>query len=168
MHLVHTENHFYRSPHRFTNIDPIQTSPFIGRRQLLDEILSKFQLNREHHKDLRVIVLFGIGGLGKSRIAMQFCLESYEHGMRGVFWVDAKTEDSIEKSYKEIARRMADKKMLNGLRPENVTWRSVTHELETWSDPWLLVFSNCNDPRHLNNIPKYIPAGILTKDHDVQ
>ena len=42
--------------------------------------------------------------------------------------------------------------------------RLVKDRLENWSEPWLLVFDNYDDPKNFPNVKRYIPIGRRSFD----
>ncbi|GIV78007.1 MAG: transcriptional activator [Litorilinea sp.] len=78
---------------------PAQTTPFLGRRQELDEIHSRLQ-----EDDCRLLTLVGPGGIGKTRLALQVAQEMVDRSTAqsryadGIFFVPllgAETEDDL-------------------------------------------------------------------------
>jgi hypothetical protein len=65
----------------------------------------------------------------------------------GIFWIDASTDESIQQSFKQIARLLQV--------DENI--ESVRRSLANASQPWLLVFDNADDPNF--SLYSYLPTG---------
>ncbi|OQD96542.1 hypothetical protein PENSOL_c015G00659 [Penicillium solitum] len=124
---------------------------FVGRGSELDEIteyLHKFQ-----HQ--ACLVLGGMGGIGKSRLAVAYA-ESRSKSYTSVFWLNATSEASLKASFRLIAGlifEVQDPEVLDG---EEIIGR-VHHWL---SDPkntrWLLIFDNYDDSDQFK-ISEYYP-----------
>jgi tetratricopeptide (TPR) repeat protein len=65
----------------------------------------------------------------------------------GIFWVDASSSETAERSFFEVARTCGVKEDL----------QQVKTYLSNVEDPWLLIIDNADDPRM--DVSKYIPAG---------
>ncbi|MDQ3671891.1 MAG: tetratricopeptide repeat protein [Actinomycetota bacterium] len=61
---------------------PTLATPFLGRERELADVLAI--LRRD---DVRVLTLTGLGGTGKTRLALQAAAEQVEHSPHGVWWV---------------------------------------------------------------------------------
>ena len=61
---------------------PTLATPFLGRERELADVLAI--LRRD---DVRVLTLTGLGGTGKTRLALQAAAEQVEHTPHGVWWV---------------------------------------------------------------------------------
>ncbi|KFX95331.1 hypothetical protein O988_05850 [Pseudogymnoascus sp. VKM F-3808] len=89
------------------------------------------------------VVIAGLGGIGKSQIALEYCYQyREEHPISYVWWVDAANTDRIGKAYSDIA----DTLHLPISSKEN-----LMRDVHDWfSQPengqWLFVFDNVNDP----------------------
>src|SRR5579859_1590462 len=74
---------------------------FKGRDRLLIDIFSLFETSHDHNQNRR-IALSGLGGIGKTQIALEYCFryrERYTH----VFWVRAAEHFSLLSDLAEIA-----------------------------------------------------------------
>lgn len=87
----------------------------------------------------RRYVLHGIGGVGKSELALQFA-QRHRQRYWGVFWVDFASKKSVQDSYFQILAKL-------GLSAANdeVT-ETVNDHLSNLKRSWLLILDNCDDP----------------------
>ncbi|MER5662807.1 tetratricopeptide repeat protein [Streptomyces mirabilis] len=121
-----------------------------GARDILIEILSPARDRRS-----RVHVLVGIGGSGKSRIALEAAHRLRES--RRVWWVPA---NQIDISMREVAyqlgtpRSLVDQAFRDG-EAHDLVWRA----LEAAAEPWLLVFDNADRPRQLGYMGRDVAEG---------
>lgn len=90
------------------------------------------------------MALTGIGGVGKSQIAIEHCYRFRdEHPNSHVFWVNGSSAQRFEQAYAEISRRLE----LRGCEdPEVKKLELVSDWLNDEShDPWLLLLDNADD-----------------------
>lgn len=95
----------------------------------------------------RIYVIYGMGGAGKSEVALGFAHENRSEYW-GVFWIDGRSESSITNGFVTIARRCGQHdESLEG----SIAW------LQTTSHSWLLIIDNA-DNRDLD-LAQFSPAG---------
>ncbi|KAF8144888.1 P-loop containing nucleoside triphosphate hydrolase protein [Mycena galopus ATCC 62051] len=127
---------------------PPPSRNFQGRRIILDKMHQFFDqgTNKQH-----IYVLYGLGGAGKTQIALKFIEES--NHFRDQLFVDASTMETIETGLKNFA---TTKKIGNCFQD---TLRWLGGKLE----PWLLFFDNADDPKiNLNKVfPKCNHGNII-------
>ncbi|KAF2139228.1 uncharacterized protein K452DRAFT_337374 [Aplosporella prunicola CBS 121167] len=114
---------------------------FIGRLDIIRQLDDKFSTGRR-------AALAGIGGVGKSQIAIEYCYRFRDrHPQSCVFWVQATTKARIEQSYREIARKA---KLPGHEDPKADMLRLVLIWLSEKSAPQhLIVFDNVDDVEEL-------------------
>ena len=127
---------------------------FIGRESLLQFIRSHFSSN-ETGSPLNLI-LYALGGQGKSQIALEYC-RRWRDIYRGVFWIDANSATTVAQSYDTIAAEL-----MGGPQSEATDSAAqiklVKGHLERWSEAWLLVFDNYDDPEKFPEVEQFIPS----------
>ncbi|RDW59938.1 hypothetical protein BP6252_13025 [Coleophoma cylindrospora] len=73
---------------------------FVGRR----DVLARLELEYSHRHSHKRVVLVGLGGVGKSQIAIEWSYRlRAQDPMTWVFWVHGSTKDRFKQSYKSIA-----------------------------------------------------------------
>ncbi|KAJ6081476.1 hypothetical protein N7499_006350 [Penicillium canescens] len=104
----------------------------------------------------RVLVLHGLGGIGKTQLAIKFS-QQHQYDYSAVFWFDAKTEDTLKQSFrshagrvKGLVRSMADRTTELDDVDQNVK------DLKLWlakpgNHRWLLIFDNVDNPKVPDN-----------------
>jgi tetratricopeptide (TPR) repeat protein len=124
---------------------------FVGREDVLSRVKAGFQSG----PGPRIVVIRAMGGQGKTQVALEYCRRSKNALFKGIFWVDATSENTLKKSFETIAEsiKVPGKILREGGRVE-----FVIEELEQWADPWLIVFDNYDDPG-LFNVGEYFPRG---------
>ena len=121
----------------------------MGRKELLENLQSKLcekQTNKFNHR----VALFGIGGVGKTQVAIEYVV-TYKEKYNSVFWITAVDQPSLILGFQEIAIKT---KLVN---TEGMDGVSVAREVLRWlekQNSWLLVMDNVDDISIVNN---YLP-----------
>ncbi|KAF2834342.1 kinesin light chain 1 [Patellaria atrata CBS 101060] len=115
---------------------------FVGREDQLQS-LEQFLLSDTHR-----ITIYGLGGCGKSALALEFAYRALaRHTRRLVFWVPAISPESFELAYREIGICLC----IPGITEDNADIKQlVKNTLSSDSvGPWLMIIDNANDPEVL-------------------
>ncbi len=137
---------------------PPRNSNFTGREALLDEIYES--LDQYMQSALLPQPLHGLGGVGKSQMAVEFAYR-YQFGYQLVWWIQADDVRSIRRSLVSLARRM-------GLPESDDVQDTVDTVLDalrrgTPHARWLLIYDNAPEP---GIVHQYLPSGpghVLTR-----
>jgi plasmid stability protein len=130
-----------RSPEPAVSIAPPfgqldESLPLRGRDELLDELAGGGP---------RVRVVHGLGGCGKTRLALE---AAFRAGRRGaeVWWVSAARPEALTADMRALGRRLGigDAELQHG-DAADVIWQ----RLQVRRAPWLLVIDGADDPRLL-------------------
>ncbi|GAP82647.2 putative kinesin light chain 1 [Rosellinia necatrix] len=111
---------------------------FTGRDAILAKFKTKFTA-----KDYTNQAIFGLGGIGKTQLALQlaYWVKETQHNC-SVFWVPAQSHETFEQAYTEIARRLD----LDSNGNDSDVKVSVQRYLESErSGNWLLIVDNADD-----------------------
>ncbi|CAE7146267.1 unnamed protein product [Rhizoctonia solani] len=95
--------------------------------------------------ELRVCVVYGLGGAGKTQLVLKVieCTwDEWDH----VIYIDASSKEAIEKSLKGFAEARG----IGQSHQDVISW------LESCGERWLVVFDNADD--HATNLRQYMPA----------
>lgn len=119
--------------------------PFLANERFVDreKELSKLESLLFSEDSCSNVAIHGLGGVGKTQIALALAHKAYSecHGY-AVFWIQATTIESIQKSYTEIAGEL----QLLGLDNENADVKTLLKDyLNKRTGKWLLIFDNADD-----------------------
>ncbi|HEY7416874.1 MAG TPA: tetratricopeptide repeat protein, partial [Ktedonobacteraceae bacterium] len=144
---------------------PYHRNPyFTGRDELFDQI--------DHHlappeqttslKSRRVALtqpraLTGLGGIGKTQIAIEYAYRSRASGRyTHTFWVNAASQETILASFVEIAVLLPSLAARNEVDQRKLI-EAVKRWLEQCKQPWLLIFDNVDRDDDLPALRNYLP-----------
>lgn len=156
---------------------------FVDRPDDMEKLEQQFRKQPRHRR--RVVVLHGLGGIGKTQLAIEFA-RRHRESYTAVFWLDGSSKDSLERSIVECASRVPEiqnkiKKRQNGTKNQ-VKWKrnaapcegsqenlTVQHLVDWLSKEankdWLLIFDNVDHDyygktRHSDayELTRYFPA----------
>lgn len=137
----------------YSNVNRRTVGNFVTRQDVQQE-LTRWLLNDSSPLP---VVLCGIGGSGKTQLAIQCCREAEESGYLATLWIDSSSPTSVEQSYNAIAKALhkdfADENDIQ------TTISLVQNTLRSWSQKWLMVFDNYDNPKAFQkrSIREYIP-----------
>jgi tetratricopeptide (TPR) repeat protein len=132
---------------------------FVPRTHPQKEIRKHLQAQRTTAMPT-VFVLLGMGGCGKSQLALEYCQQSEnDKSYTAIFWIDAMSPTTIEQSLTSVARELSKPGFDVADVEGNV--RYVLTTVGTWREPWLLIFDNFDDPYSFHNksVKEYFPRG---------
>lgn len=83
-----------------------RTARFFDRDDVIEKVEKHFQ-DSDSNSSLRSLALYGMGGVGKSHVAMKY-LENKQTAKEfdAIFWINAENPVSIEQSFTDIALRL--------------------------------------------------------------
>jgi tetratricopeptide (TPR) repeat protein len=117
-----------------------QNRKFVGRKEELESLERKLFTDRDCGK----MVIFGLGGIGKTQVVLQFAylvLEKYPDV--SVFWVPAVSFETFEQAYREMARLLEITDATGG--NEDVKELVRRHLSAEKASKWVLVVDNADD-----------------------
>ncbi|KAJ6568019.1 hypothetical protein DFH09DRAFT_1278132 [Mycena vulgaris] len=112
---------------------PVSSPIFKGRRDILDSLSAYFsgEQGAPH-----VSLLHGLGGSGKTQIALKFVEESAAVSrFSAVFFIDASTQDTMQKDLADIA----------GANDVGQSFEDALRWFAHTREEWLLLFNNADD-----------------------
>ena len=136
------------------NVPSIDLAHFVDRSNLFTVIETQIL----DAKSSKTVVLTGMGGSGKTQLALQFCRRAEEHSsFMAVAWIDASSPASVLQSYRVIAKQFP-----NPPDPdvdEDGVMSLVKGSFQKFSRSWLVVLDNYDNPKAFSarSIKEYIP-----------
>ncbi|KAJ3784541.1 hypothetical protein GGU10DRAFT_401387 [Lentinula aff. detonsa] len=119
-----------------------------GREEALTKLEGFFDPGRAA-ESTKVFLLYGLGGVGKTQLALEFAKRFKKRSMfTAIFFITADQEDSIQRSYLDIAKNSKSK--------DPQSWEVGLNWLKTNEENWLVVIDNADNLE----IPfsKYLPS----------
>lgn len=148
------------------NLDFAHLTPSIPRRKLMRDIHRQFDEYEYESSGHKIVVLLGMGGQGKSRLAFDFGREvATESPSTLVLWLDATSKRTLTRSLEDVADRWNSRKRKFVDTDSRLKYvRDILSERE-----WLLVFDNYDHPDQFAGICDFIPPGngsiLITSRH---
>ena len=116
------------------------------------------------HKSRSAVVLHGLGGIGKTQLAIEYTTRHKEK-YTAVFWLNANSDDSLKLSFRDIAQHVLEDQ--KG-KPSTSTLASVDLDgnldqvvmaVKTWlnlqrNTRWLVIYDNYDNPRTSGNLDR--------------
>ena len=136
------------------NVPDHAVAHFVPRNAILDELDDWLLGNIQQER----FVLRGMGGAGKSQLALECCKRAISSGQYPiVLWVDASSTFSVHQSFKIILGSLEGPDAVSVDAKENV--HRVAGILRQRRSRWLVVFDNFDSPRDFRDDPitGYIP-----------
>ncbi|MFD6335113.1 tetratricopeptide repeat protein [Streptomyces niveus] len=128
---------------------------FVGRDAQLDQLCELFRPD-EGVEQTRSHVVHGMGGIGKSTLAVHYAHRNREHYSL-LWWVTADSPAQIDASLASITAYLHPQWAAGVGTEARVAWASVWLQ---WHPGWLLIFDNVDEPR---DVEPYL--GGLTGGH---
>lgn len=126
----------------------IDESAFIGRESELASICERL-VPKEGISTQRVLVLSGLGGMGKTQLSIEFA-KRYRESFDTIYWMNAKSETLLRASFIGLAERVLQLGQVIGIGPEEED--KIVRQMRDWlskvgNNRWLLIFDNYDDPQ---------------------
>ncbi|KAK0516392.1 hypothetical protein JMJ35_000995 [Cladonia borealis] len=120
-------------------VPTLSSNEFVGREETMADLASKLCLPATHCR----VAVVGLGGVGKTRVALQLAQKYRRSANISVFWVYAYNAERLRKAFDEIARRV---NIPGHQDPGADTLRLVKEWFESdASGQWLLIVDNVDD-----------------------
>ncbi|GCE29935.1 hypothetical protein KDA_54190 [Dictyobacter alpinus] len=134
---------------------------FTGRERFFEQLERQFssqipdlQSGGQQVVLTRVQVLKGLGGSGKTQIAIEYAYRAREQGCYAhTFWINAVSEETIVAGFLVLAELLSIECMQQDADHHEIV-ATVLRGLERCEQPWLLIFDNADD---LSLVNAFIP-----------
>src|SRR5271156_1060950 len=127
---------------------------FIGRDDELEQ-MKIILLSDPDPSDRKVLVLGGMGGIGKTQMAIRYA-KRHHTSYSSVFWVDATSESALRTSLRRLAPQILPSKTVDQLDDDQL-WTQISLWLSKLENSrWLLIFDNYDNPNQYQ-IEQYYP-----------
>ncbi|KAI1073950.1 hypothetical protein F5B20DRAFT_574428 [Whalleya microplaca] len=127
---------------------------YVDRPEILAQVNCLLEENTQSPK---IAILQGMGGQGKTQLALRYCREARSRRRYDcIFWVDASTRASTIRGLEKISEEFGDNAQ-DSLGSDALI-ALVKRKLTADNLSWLLVFDNYDDPS-LFDLRDYIPQG---------
>jgi hypothetical protein len=159
----------YQAPFSLDGVPIVRK--FVERSAEMKKLEQILLPNRQDHRR-KMFVLHGLGGIGKTQLAIEFGRQNYSN-FSAVFWLDGSSEDSLKRGIARCASTLP-KDQVSEMSKEYVECGSgdieaVVRDVLGWfaqpdNSRWLLIFDNvdreysthCSDPEAYD-IKRYFP-----------
>lgn len=106
----------------------------------------------------RRVVLCGIGGIGKTQIALAYAKDPARHNVySSVFWLNAASKSTLDDSLRMVAMAIFGPETTRNLYGEDLLAAIDQWLSDTANTNWLLIFDNYDDPTEFD-IEKFYPS----------
>lgn len=128
---------------------------FITRTKIQDELDHWLQEQPPPHR----FVLQGMGGSGKSQLALWCCSKAKVMGYTAILWINASSPETLIQGYRSILKLISPES--EGTIDDREASSLAQDIMSRWTGRWLLVFDNFDDPGAFASpdILYYIPSG---------
>ncbi|CAH0054258.1 unnamed protein product [Clonostachys solani] len=151
-----SQSSFGESPH-------CHTIPYIRNHEVVKRQTEVERLHQllSSSSACQVAALWGLGGSGKTQIALEYAYQRLDARDCSVFWVHADMEATFIRDYKTIARKLG----LDDTKSEENLLEAVRDKIESL-ESWVLVIDNTDDikvflsgqiSKKTTNLLRYIP-----------
>ncbi|KAH6627517.1 P-loop containing nucleoside triphosphate hydrolase protein [Chaetomium tenue] len=116
---------------------------FFGRTRILDQIREALG-SPDSSRSIRSIALWGIGGIGKSQVALEYASQQVLEKCPLVLWIPAQTSTDMSRALVTAAGQVRPPGYEEDMTAEQMRFL-MWNWLQTTETPWLIVFDNVDD-----------------------
>ena len=168
----------------FSLSDVSDVEHFVAR----EDELSKIHKTLSGDGSRRVVVLYGLGGIGKTQLSIAYA-KRHKDNYSAIFWLNIKDEHSLKQSFAKLAKQISREHpsaipVRN--RETNQNLDEVVESVKAWlslpnNTRWLIIYDNYDNPKLSGktdpaavNIRKFLPESdhgsiiITTRSSEVR
>lgn len=135
---------------------PRQDNIFIGRKNLLKTLKNEQKMSEANN----ILVLTGLGGIGKTQLALQYSYNAQRY--TSVIWFSANSVDSLNQQYAEFSEIL-------GLEKQSIRNNNAIKYVKKWLENnkgWLLILDSANNYKEIESfLPESGGNIIITSRH---
>ncbi|RUS24491.1 P-loop containing nucleoside triphosphate hydrolase protein, partial [Jimgerdemannia flammicorona] len=132
----------HASPRAIFDIPEVRNDRFVGRDDIFKKLWHLLDDNR-NNSTLGRVALVGLGGMGKTQIALEYCFRNYPSKYEYVFWIMANSKESLSSSFLKVAKLL--KLSVTDNESLEVRISLVKNWFHNATKRWLMVFDNADD-----------------------
>ncbi|KUJ11938.1 HET-domain-containing protein, partial [Mollisia scopiformis] len=131
-----------------------EAAQFVAR----EKELSKMHELLYGHSNRACIVLYGLGGIGKTQLPIEY-IRRHKEKYTAIFWLNANDQDSLKLSFRDIAQQVLkyhpSTSLLAGVDLDDLD--QVMYAVKAWLDlqkntRWLIIYDNYDNPKTPGNL----------------
>jgi hypothetical protein len=109
-----------------------------------------------------------MGGASKTQLALEYCQRTKKSGrFRAIFWLNASSRNTLYGSIETAVKQLLPDREFDN---PDAAVSLVNDVLSGWSERWLLVFDNLDNPEDLPGIVSFFPPShrgsiLITSRH---
>ncbi|KAF2177994.1 TPR-like protein [Zopfia rhizophila CBS 207.26] len=131
------------APKRYHYVPSTLSPRFWGREDALNALQEALSPEQKSHQ-LRTFALYGMGGVGKTHIALQYA-NRHRESYKIILWVTADNIINMGQSFREIAKLLGLSQTEQEMQDTQGCMLKVKNWLTEASDPWILIFDNADN-----------------------
>lgn len=122
--------------------------------------LSKMYELLHAHSNRTYVVLYGLGGIGKTQLAIEY-IRRHKEKYTAIFWLNANDQNSLKLSFRDVAQQLLKYRpstsLLAGVDLDNLD--QVVYAVKAWLDlqkntRWLMIYDNYDNPKTSGNLDR--------------
>ena len=98
-----------QQPPEIFHVPPLRNRFFTGRERYLEELRKLLQEDG-------IVSITGLGGIGKTQIALEYAQNSHPDMYRTVLWVNASDTATLQRDYNRVARRWGCRREMKAIQ----------------------------------------------------
>ena len=150
---------------------------FVGRNEELQK-LEHCLLPGTRTRDQRIVIIHGLGGMGKTQLALKYALRHREC-YSGILWLNGRAERMLRSDFAAIAKKIPIRKVLDkrgDVPTDEVGITKAIKAVQDWfnipnNSQWLLIFDNVEDvpsPESQISLSEGVQAAADLSSYDIR